>query len=86
MTRDEFNEKYKAFIEPGFEDQGLEFDIPDVTEYLDKIFEDLIKIPGFYYSQIKVKFGTCRFYTEGISWQLAALIENYINKILKVVS
>lgn len=63
MTAKEFNEKYKDYIEEGFEDQGLSFDEPVVTDYLDKLFTDLIKIPGFQYSQIKLKFGMCRFYT-----------------------
>ena len=54
MTSQEFNEKYKKFIEPGFETRGLEIDIPEVTEYLDKVFQDFIKVEGFQFSMIKI--------------------------------
>ena len=36
MTSTEFNEKYKDYKERGF--YGLDFDIPIVTDYLDKEF------------------------------------------------
>lgn len=83
MTRAEFNEKYKAYIEPGFEKQGLEFDVPSCTIFLDSIFRDLIMIPGFTYSQIKFKFGMCRFYTNLESSSLTYLIEGKINELTK---
>ena len=47
MTAEEFNEKYKNWIEPGFEEQGLEFDVIGVTNFLDAIFKDLTKIPSY---------------------------------------
>lgn len=61
MTADEFNEKYSAYLEEGH--YGLDINIPEAVEYLDRIFEGLIKIPGFQYSQIKEKFGSSRFYS-----------------------
>lgn len=61
MTTEEFNEKYKDYLEEGH--YGLDISYPAVVEYLDKIFQDLIKIPGFKYSQIKLKFNSSRFYT-----------------------
>jgi hypothetical protein len=61
MTTDEFNEKYKDYLEEGH--YGLDISIPEVTNKLDEIFQGLIKIPGFKYHQIKSKFGTSRFYT-----------------------
>jgi hypothetical protein len=61
MTTEEFNKKYKDYLEEGH--YGLDISYPAVVEYLDKIFQDLIKIPGFKYSQIKLKFNSSRFYT-----------------------
>lgn len=82
MTSKEFNEKYKEFLEEGFEDQGLSFDSPNCTLFLDDIFKELTMIPGFKYSQIKLKFGDCRFYTT-LRSALESLIEQKINKILR---
>ena len=61
MTANEFNTKYLKYLEEG--DYGLDIHIPSVTRYLDEVFQDLIKIPGFRYSQIKKKYGRCRLYT-----------------------
>ena len=60
-TSDEFNEKYKEYLEEGH--YGLDISTPSIIKYLDEIFQGLIKIPGFKYSQIKEKFSTSRFYT-----------------------
>ena len=61
MTANEFNEKYKEYLEEGH--YGLDISTPSIIKYLDEMFQDLIKIPGFKYSQIKEKFSTSRFYT-----------------------
>jgi hypothetical protein len=61
MSAQEFNEKYKDFLEEGH--YGLDIHIPVVIEYLDTVFKDLTKIEGFKYSQIKLKFNMVRFYT-----------------------
>ena len=61
MTANEFNEKYKEYLEEGH--YGLDISTPSIIKYLDEMFQDLIKIPGFKYSQIKEKFNTSRFYT-----------------------
>ena len=61
MTSEEFNEKYKDYLEEGH--YGLALEEKSVIKYLDDVFKDLIKIPGFKYSQIKEKFGSSRFYT-----------------------
>lgn len=61
MTVNEFNEKYKDYLEEGH--YGLDLNNPNIIKYLDEIFEGLIKIPGFKYTQIKEKFGSSRFYT-----------------------
>lgn len=62
MTSFEFNEKYKDFLEEGH--YGLTINIPEVVVYLDKKFQELIKVPGFKYSQIKLKFNMSRFYCQ----------------------
>lgn len=62
MNAAEFNEKYKKYLEEGH--YGLDINIPSVVKYLDEeVFPGLIKIPGFTYSQVKLKFNMCRFYT-----------------------
>ena len=62
MTAQQFNEKYKQYIPDGW--YGLSFNTPPITEYLDILMEDLIKIPGFELHQVKLKFGMARFYFE----------------------
>jgi hypothetical protein len=89
MTQQEFNEKYKQYIPEGW--YGLSFDIPEVTEYLDNVMQDLITIPGFELKQIKLKFNMARFYFN-TSWEqkhlelaLQSRIENKINEIVKKI-
>ena len=79
MTRTEFNEKYKAYLEDRF--SGRELSNPEVIEYLDKEFEELIKLPNFKYSQIKGKFNWFCFYSEGVSSEKRVEIENKIKEI-----
>lgn len=79
MTRNEFNEKYKDYLVKGY--YGLEFDIPSVTKFLDGIFTDIVWIPAFSYSQIKLKFGMARFYAK-VGPTLQALIEGYIDHLV----
>jgi hypothetical protein len=92
MTQQEFNTKYKQCIHEGW--GGLEFDIPEVTDYLDSIMEvGLVNLPDFKLHQIKLKFGMCRFYFETSieNKKLEAIIEfgieqqvnNILIKILK---
>ena len=62
MTAEEFNKKYSAYLEERF--YGLDIDHPEVIEYLDKEFEkEVEKNPEFQFSQIKMKFGSSRVYT-----------------------
>ncbi len=77
MNATEFNKKYEAYIEDRFD--GLEFDIPVVTEYLDKVFEELIKVEGFMFAQIKLKYGTARFYCDKSINLILNLISIYIS-------
>jgi hypothetical protein len=80
-TSDQFNEKYKDYLEQGH--YGLDIDQEEIIEFLDKIFGDLTKIPGFTYAQIKLVFGYSRFYADGISSTMCFMIENRINQLLK---
>ena len=87
MTANEFNEKYKPYIPEGW--YGLGFNIPEVTDYLDKEMEDLIMIPGFELHQVKLKFNMARFYFEtnwkdkGLEGALQIRIESRINELVK---
>ena len=87
MTQQEFNLKYKQYIPEGW--SGLDFDKPEVTEYLDKEMQDLIMIPGFELHQIKMKFDWPRFYfstnfqDKALELAIAMRIQEDINKIMK---
>ena len=81
MTADEFNEKYKNYIIGSH--YGLDIDIPSVVDYLDKEFQEFIKVPGFKYSQIKLKFHTARFYCEPKEIDSCS-VEDNINNLIKI--
>jgi hypothetical protein len=87
MTSTEFNEKYSAYLEEGH--YGLDIDIPEATDFLDKAFQVLIKIPGFKYSQIKSKYNSSRFYTnlrdtlEFVGKHIENSIENELDFYIK---
>jgi hypothetical protein len=87
-TSKEFNEKYKEYIEEGH--YGMDINEPSVLIYVDQIFNDLIKIPGFEFSQVKTKYGLARVYTnlEDVLPFVGRIInqelEEKINFILKV--
>lgn len=88
MTTNEFNEKYGEYLEEGH--YGLDVTIPTVIEYLDEVFQGLIKIPGFKYTQIKLKFNMCRFYTNlydvmgGLGSKINDMVEKDINFLVRV--
>lgn len=86
MTYNEFDEKYKNYLEDGH--YGLAIHNEEVIDCLDKIFQDLIKYPNFQYSQIKEKWGMARCYTN-IPGKLGRIIENgieeEINEIFKKI-
>lgn len=87
-TYKEFNEKYKDYLEEGH--YGMDINEPSVLTYVDQIFNDLIKIPGFQFSQIKTKFGMARVYTNlydlmpFVGRIIDQELEEKINFILKV--
>lgn len=80
MTTNEFNEKYKDYLEAGH--YGLAISIPSVITYLDEKFKDLIQIPDFRYSQIKLKFNSSRFYCSPIGIETSD-IEQEIDRLVK---
>jgi hypothetical protein len=87
-TNEEFNTKYAEYIEE--DNYGMVIGVPAVLSYIDTVFNDLIKIPGFKYSQIKTKFGLARVYTNldellpFVGRIINQELEEKINFILKV--
>lgn len=78
MTADEFNEKYKDYLEEGH--YGLDIDNPTVIAMLDKFFTGWIEDSiDFKYTQIKLKFGTARAYITGVDQKTIETIEKAIN-------
>lgn len=80
MTVTGFNQKYRQYLEEGH--YGLDINDPRVIAYLDEKFQELIKVPGFSYSQIKLKFGMSRVYCEPHEINTSE-IKKEIDKILK---
>lgn len=84
----EFNDKYKDYLEEGH--YGMDIEVPAVIAYVDEIFNDLTKIPGFKYEQIKTKYGLARVYTNlddllpFVGRIINQELEEKINFILKV--
>lgn len=87
-TNQEFNEKYNAYLVT--DHGGMSIGIPAVLVYVDQIFQDLIKIEGFKYQQVKTKFGLARVYTNldeilpFVGRIIQQELEEKINFILKV--
>jgi hypothetical protein len=87
MTQREFNEKYKQWIPQGW--HGLEFDVQEVTEYMDTVMQDMTLIPGFELHQIKMKFNWPRFYfttsfkNKDIELAIAVKVQEEISKLVK---
>ena len=79
---EEFNTKYKDYLEDRF--YGLGINDEDVIKYLDKQFQELIKIPGFSYSQIKTKFNNVCFYCDNVDITKVREIETKIKKLLNL--
>ena len=87
MNSNQFNEKYASFLGEGH--YGLDIEIPSIINYLDEIFQELTQIPGFEYSQIKLKFSEGRFYNNlhGILGpRLSRIINNEIERKITLLS
>jgi len=87
MTQQEFNAKYKQWIPNGW--SGLEFDIPEVTEYMERVMQDMILIPGFELHQIKMKSNWPRFYfttdfkQKALELAIAVKVQEEISRLVK---
>ena len=79
MNQEEFNDKYKDYLEKGF--YGLAVENEEIIEYLDSIFPIIISFkPDFQYSQIKSKFNRIAFYTN-LNFDTTNIIEKKLNLI-----
>jgi hypothetical protein len=79
MTIEQFNRKYSQWKEEGH--YGLSLGTPEFIQWLDKKFQEFIKIPGFSYSQIKVKFGYGKFYCNGLSNEQISEVEQKLKEL-----
>jgi hypothetical protein len=79
MNREEFNAKYKDYLEDGF--YGLALNNPKAIEYLDKRFQEFTKRPDFKFSQIKGKFSYFSFYADGVSLDERFEVETKLKEI-----
>ena len=84
-TTDEFNNKYLDYLEEGY--YGLAIEDERVVKYLDQMFEGLIKIPGFQYSQIKLKYDMVCFYTNlhNVLGKPGRILREEIEKTLNIL-
>ena len=79
----QFNEKWKGFIQDGFEDQGIMFDEPfHLIVWLDYIFSFLRGKYLWSYCQIKWKWVSARFNASGVPRHVKDYIESGINYII----
>lgn len=63
MTADQFNDKYAEYLAAGH--YGMDIEHPQVIEYLDREFTEEIQVnTSFRYTQIKMKYDTCRIYAD----------------------
>lgn len=81
MTCEDFNTKYQLYIENRFE--GCDISNETAIDYLDKEFQELIKIPGFSFAQIKSKFNWFCFYCDNVPREKVEQIEENLKKIYK---
>lgn len=79
MTAQEFNQKYKRYLEEGH--YGLAIGDTEFVQWLDQRFQEFIKKPGFSYSQIKTKFGMGCFYCEGLTYNEISEVELKISQL-----
>lgn len=80
MNHEEFNKKWEAYLEKGF--YGLDIEHEGVIDFLNEAFEVFAWMPNFQYSQIKLKFGKCRFYSS-LPFKVENMLEREIDWILE---
>ena len=74
MKQSEFNKKYKEYLEPRY--PGCELINEEIIDHLDTEFQELIKIPGFKFKQVKTKFHFFRLYCVNVPQEKIEEIEN----------
>jgi len=79
MTSKDFNTKYDIYLEERH--YGCDLHLPEAIDYLDREFQELIKIPGFKYTQIKSKWDYFSFYCTNVSREKVEQIEENLKKI-----
>lgn len=79
MTKDEFNHKYKQFLE--HRHYGCALNNPIAVKFLDWVFKSWTKREDFNFAQIKRKFDNCTIHCVGISQEEIWEVENTINNI-----
>lgn len=84
MTKNEFNEKYKDFIEEGY--PGMELINETLIWYIDKVMETLIKIPNFKLHTITYKLGSYDFRSNQNNTVLSDFIECGIEDTAKFIN
>ena len=81
MTNSEFNVKYSHYLEERH--YGMSLLNSEAIEYMDKEFQNLVKIPGFKYQQIKSKFNYFCFYCTNVPVDKVHEIESNLAKICR---
>lgn len=79
MKADEFNNKWHRYLEPRH--YGCALQNEEAVDYLDKEFIELVKMPGFSFSQIKAKWNYFCFYCTGVPTEKILEIESNLKKI-----
>ena len=80
MTNQEFNEKYKNYLEKGW--GGMEAGNSKLIDWFDKLFTSILikENKDFKYQQIKIKFGYVIFYSS-LRRNQQKIIESTANKV-----
>ena len=79
MTSTEFNTKYAYYLEERH--YGCALLNEEAIDFLDTEFLELVKIPGFKYSQIKSKWNYFCFYADNVPPDKILEIESNLKKI-----
>jgi hypothetical protein len=79
MDSQEFNEKWADYLEEGH--YGCDLSNERIIDFIDGIMEDLTKIEGFEFAQIKQKFHFHCFYAKNISRAMNDLITEEMSRI-----
>lgn len=83
MNVSDFNKKYAQYLEFGH--YGASINDERFLKYLDEMFMNIIfHHPKFKFTQVKVKFGQIRFYSN-LSMQLQLQLESELNTFYQIL-